>query len=106
MTKDRLRFSSKPLIVQGELFTGGVDSANSIVEWALANGGNVTWVPPRAEVISDGEIIQTEITEHLRIGVPIGTMKAAVGDWVIKFDDIGFSKISQADLEAEFDTVI
>lgn len=78
-----MKFRKKPVVIEAIQFTGGQESSVKIVNWIA--DPNVRHREEREERRApNGELSQMAEPEHIRIPTLEGTMKANVGDWIIK----------------------
>ena len=71
------RYRKKPVVIDAERWDGTAAGATPIIDWALSNGGSVTY---RCDDGCDG----TEGTHYLAIDTLEGTMLANAGDFIIR----------------------
>ena len=77
------KYVSKVVEIEAEQFTG-VESATSIINFILENGGAARYHEAVEEYESpDGTEGYPAEEEHLSIDTPEGTMRASVGDFII-----------------------
>jgi hypothetical protein len=69
-------YRKRPVVIDANEWVGGVENASYLIDWVLANGGNMCYV----DYNEDGE----EVTEYLQIETSTGSMKAQVGDFIVR----------------------
>lgn len=79
------QYRKRPVVIEAIRFTGGAENATPIIDWILAGGGTARWHEPLDEWTSeDGTLGHPASPEHLAIDTLEGTMRADVGDWIIR----------------------
>lgn len=76
-------FRKKPVEIQAVKFEGGALNASYIIDWILANDSTARYVDAQFIETPEGFIAEA-IREHIAIDTLEGTMRAAVGDWIIR----------------------
>lgn len=79
-------YRKKPIVIEAIQFVKTEESGALIRDWILSyENATVTYHVGREEIwASNGELAQFADPEHLRIRTLEGTMRADVGDWIIK----------------------
>jgi hypothetical protein len=68
-----MKFRKKPVVIDALQFTGGPESATVIIDWVLQQGGTARYYDATGTNL-----------DSIRIDTLEGTMRADVGDWIIK----------------------
>lgn len=76
-------FVSKPVQIEARQWEGGPDTADRIIVWILANGGQAKWHDAIHTVNAAGKVLIAK-PETLCIDTLEGTMAAKPGDWIIR----------------------
>lgn len=89
MSNGVVRAASKPVIIEAMLFSGGAAAATPIIDWVLNNKGTARWDEEHRDPIAaaDGTTITgwgDVVPEGIYIYTLEGTMRADVGDWIIR----------------------
>lgn len=83
-----IRAITKPVIIEAFLWEGGPEKATPIINWILENGGTAHWDEEHREVLAaeDGKVTEwgSLIPESIYINTLEGTMRADIGDWIIR----------------------
>jgi hypothetical protein len=78
------RYRKKPVVVEATFWIGGALAATPIIDWVLAGCGTARY----HEHVEAGEDDEgkgwPDDPEHIAIDTLEGTMRADVGDWVIR----------------------
>ncbi len=84
MSTDVKRFVSVPVEIEAVEFKG-ISNATDIIDWVLSQDGTARYHSEerRGQTSYRPEDVQI-ILEHLQIETLEGTMKANVGDWIIR----------------------
>jgi hypothetical protein len=78
------KYRKKPVEIDAVQFTGGAESATRVIDWVLAGGGTARYHGlVAAQEFGDGKGHPAD-DEHVSINTLEGTMRASVGDWVIR----------------------
>lgn len=75
-------FRKKPVEIQAMQWTGGPAAATPVIEWVLKNDGTARY--HEETVTADEGHGAYTVPEHIAIDTLEGTVRAAVGDWVIQ----------------------
>ena len=76
------QYRKKPVVIEAIQFTGGPVQAGTIIGWALPRGGTIRW---HEEWVGESEPFSGQVfPEELRVETLEGTMRADVGDWIIR----------------------
>jgi hypothetical protein len=76
-------FRKKPVEITAWQFTGGPEDATPIVDWILTGDRGASWTEAHDGGEIDGQTYPPE-PECIRINTLEGTMRAEVGDWIIR----------------------
>lgn len=93
-----MRYRKKPIVVEARQFTGGETNGVDLLHWITGKDtdpkvyhdtvfrlGSTSYWRHQPEIrVSNGELAQLLDPEHLEIRTLEGTMRADVGDWIIK----------------------
>lgn len=80
-----MRYRKKPVEIDAQQFTGGAADAAPLVDWMLNNGATARWHEHEdAWESEDGEQGRPADPEHIAIDTLEGTMRADIGDWIIR----------------------
>lgn len=83
MTAAKL-YRKKPVEVQAWQFEGGPENATPIIDWILTGDRGASWTEAHdGELVTDHGYYPPE-PECIRINTLEGTMRAEVGDWIIR----------------------
>lgn len=78
------KYRKRPVVIEAIRFDGGPANASGIIDWVTDNDGTATWtVVHEGSAGPDGKGYDPE-PECIRINTLEGTMRANVGDWVIR----------------------
>jgi len=72
-------YQRKPVIVEARQFTGNKIDTPGLIDWILSHGGTARY----HEAVTETEDAEA-VPEHLQIDTLEGTMRASVGDWIIR----------------------
>jgi uncharacterized protein YhfF len=97
-------FRKKPVEIQAWQFEGGPENANPIIDWILTGDRGASWTEAHDGGEIDGQTYPAE-PECIRINTLEGTMRAEVGDWVIKGVANEFYPCKPAIFEATYEAV-
>jgi hypothetical protein len=79
------RYRKKPIVVEAMQWLGGAEAATPVIDWVLAAGERSARYHEYVEAGEDDEGKGwPDDPEHLAIDTLEGTMRADVGDWVIR----------------------
>jgi len=76
------KFTKKPVDIEAIRFEGGAKNATPVIDWVLRGGGTARYHEEVLET-EDGETVVAD-AEHIAIDTLEGTMRASVGDWVVR----------------------
>lgn len=79
-----MRYRKRPVVVEAVQWTG--ENTAEVIDWVLATGSRaVRWheFVPGVEPDADGEG-RDPIPEHIAVDTLEGTMRAMIGDWIIR----------------------
>lgn len=88
MTDGVVRAASRPVVIEAFRWAGGPEKATPIINWVLENGGTARWDEEHREPLAadNGEVTAwgPMIPESMYIETLEGTMRADIGDWIIR----------------------
>lgn len=77
------KYNSKPVQIEALQFLGNPENATPIINWVLDNGGSATWTEEQW-FLDVHKKDKYSVPEHLSIRTPEGTMRADIGDYIIR----------------------
>jgi hypothetical protein len=69
-----LKFRKRPVVIEAMQWTG--ENTSAVIDWVLANGPRAARWHEADEFVGGGQ--------HIAIDTLEGTMRAVVGDWIIR----------------------
>lgn len=78
------RYTKKPVEVEAGFFRRGQQNGESMAGWIKSLGGNAQWFAHKSAVKIDGKVVSPADPEHIAIVTLEGTMRASVGDYIIR----------------------
>lgn len=79
-----MRFRKKPVVIEAMQWTGTASAATPIIDWALAAGGTIRYCEGIKCDFNGAPRWHGSTVEHLSVVTLEGTMRAEIGDWIIK----------------------
>jgi len=74
-----------PVAVEAMLWPGGAEAATPVIDWVLSQAGTARYHGPETEQSYDEpDQTVTRDPEHIVIETLEGTMRAEVGDWIVR----------------------
>ncbi|SDK79993.1 hypothetical protein [Arthrobacter sp. ok362] len=78
-------YRKKPVVIEAMQWRGGPSEASEVIDWMLATGETgVRWHEKQPEPIGPDGMPLPTLPQHIAIDTLEGTMRADVGDYVIR----------------------